>query len=131
MLKINTSREVWYPVSVELLDDKRAGKTNKHEIKVKYRLPSRKEIVQRSAEAQAKARAAIVSGLADIADDESYEDWLFEHVLDWDGVADEDDKAIECTPDNLRAVCNAYPVIFTAIDTGLYKAAVDAPVKNS
>ncbi len=101
MFKLKTDLTCWWPVKVKEPDPKKPGKFAEYQFEVEFRILARDEAQARSA-----ARAAILEKTGDpkeiLAELESFDDRAYhDTILDWRGIVDDADKALEFSPANL------------------------------
>lgn len=111
MLKINHERKVWWPVTVRVPVD--GGQTEDYEVSVQYILPRRSEF----------------DALRN-QDEHAAENFLIDHISDWDGLADADGETLKFSPETLKAVLDIR-YIERAFSLGLWEAGSGSEAKNS
>lgn len=110
MLRVTQSRQVWWPVTVNVPVD--GGQTEPFEIRVLFELMDTHQV-----EAHRQAGTPDVEVLASWA-------------KGWEGVADEQGNLLPFSPENLAAVARV-PYIGRAMVVALLQASAGAKVKNS
>lgn len=136
MLKINHSREIWYPITVKLLREDGKG-SESVEFEIRYHLLTRKEARDKTKEALRETKTLSDLGQReqllesmDQARLDTYDAWLRSRVKDWRGVCDMEGQPILFSDETLKAAMDSSTTIAQAIDVGLFNASRDQPAKN-
>jgi len=131
MFKVNTKRELFYPIKINQLKEDGSGEVNEITVKIKYKLLTRKEmreLVERSQEA-IKIAANSDKEINDLLSED--EDDVIDRITDWDGIIDaETNKAMPFSRAALLAVMEDSHQFSSKVIDGLYFASRDLPVKN-
>ncbi len=113
MLDINKHRIVWWPVTIRAPKPDGSGGVEEYQAEFKFKLPTIPEI------REAAGRTL-----------EENLEWYDRHVLDWKPFAQDGDKAIEFSRENLRALLYL-SYVENAVSLAILQAASGrAAVKN-
>jgi hypothetical protein len=103
VLRINKSREVWWPAKINVPEDD--GKTRAFDARLRIRIPSGTEPAQ------------------------SDREFVEQHVIGWEQVSDEAGNALPFTPENLSAALDI-PYVLAGFARALVECSRGIAAKN-
>ena len=131
MFKVNRTREIFYPIKLNVLKEDGSGTVDEVTIKIKYKLLTRKELKAWLDE----SKKALLD--ADVKDTDfnvlldKEESFVVERVTDWDGLIDEStNEKITFAKELLISAMEESTQFASKVVAGLYAASQDEPVKN-
>ncbi len=128
MFKFARKMEVLWPVRFNALRNDGSGQVDEVEIRIRYRIMTNDEkiVAAKKIEESAAAVKALDMGVIN----ESRQ-WLYGHIVGWDGVVDADSgDVVPFSQANLAEIMNCVPNLYQAVNDGLWEASSGAPVKN-
>lgn len=138
MFRVNTKREVLYPVTINTVKVDGSGEAEPLRIKVRYRLLSRDEMRRQLAEQMKQVSEGgdgeYAKALRRSLDDEQVklrDSDLADHVLDWEGIVDDaSGDPVPFSREVLLQLLGEYSAFSAALHEGLWSASKELPVKN-